>query len=158
MRRSRGLALPQASGRTHISYSATALWRASCSLVHTVDFPSVRVLTLVAAVLLAVTLPAAGQQAEAQPTQRLIAQICRPHAEVEAKLLSDFGERKLGHGISGDGTLVELFAGPSGTFTVVKTSPRGVACIVDFGESWQTLRLLEAAGLLQDGVETGRPF
>jgi hypothetical protein len=88
----------------------------------------------------------------------LILPICRSHAEIEAKLLSDFGERKLGHGISGDGTLVELFAAPSGTFSLVKTPPRGASCIVDFGESWQSLRALEAAGLLDRDRMSETPF
>jgi hypothetical protein len=83
----------------------------------------------------------------------LIVQICLAHADIEAKLLSDFGEKKLGHGISGDGTLVELFIAPTGTFTVVKTSPRGVSCIVDFGESWQTLNALEVTGLSGAEIE-----
>lgn len=88
----------------------------------------------------------------------MIAQICRTHAEIEAKLLSDFGERKLGHGISADGSLVELFAAPGGTFTVVKTSPSGVSCIVDFGEIWQTLNALEAARFPHDGPNKATPF
>ncbi|HEV8392333.1 MAG TPA: hypothetical protein VGQ35_20935 [Dongiaceae bacterium] len=122
------------------------------------DLPSVRVLTLVTAAVLAAVLSALGQPADAESTNRPILQICRTHAEIEAKLLSDFGERKLGHGISGDGNLVELFTAPSGTFTVVKTSPHGVSCIVDFGESWQTLTPLEAAGLSEDGPIAATPF
>ncbi len=94
-------------------------------------------------------IPAPAPADEAQTTQRLIAQICRTHAEIETKLLNDFSERKLGHGISADGTLVELFAAPGGTFTVVKTSPGGMSCIVDFGEIWQVLNPLEAARLPQ---------
>lgn len=88
----------------------------------------------------------------------MILQICRTHAEIEAKLLSDFGETKVGHGISGDGSLVEVYAGPSGTFTVVKTSPGRVSCIVDFGESWQNLAPLEAAGFFEDGLQATTPF
>ena len=88
----------------------------------------------------------------------MILQICRSHAEIEAKLLSNFGERKVGHGVSGDGSLVEIYAGPSGTFTVVKTMPGRVSCIVDFGESWQMLAPLEAARLLDDDPQATTPF
>jgi len=80
----------------------------------------------------------------------LVVPICRTHAEMEAKLLSDFGERKVGYGVSGDGSLVEVYAGPNGSFTVVKTLPGHASCIVDFGESWQMLAPLEAARLLSD--------
>lgn len=121
--------------------------------VHTADFPNVRIFTLAAAAVLAASFLAPAGPALAQPNNRLIAQICFAHAEIEAKLLSDFGEKKLGHGISGDGNLVELFIAPTGTFTVVKTSPRGVSCIVDFGESWQTMNLLEVTGLSEGDLK-----
>ena len=117
-----------------------------------------RALTLAAAAVLAASIPAPGEPAEVQSPNILIAQICRTHAEIEAKLLSDFGERKLGHGVSADGSLVELFAAPGGTFTVVKTSPGGTSCIVDFGEIWQTLNPLEAAGFSEDGSNAATPF
>lgn len=88
----------------------------------------------------------------------MILQICHTHAEIEAKLLSDFGEAKIGHGVSGDGSLVEVYAGPGGTFTVVKTMPGRASCIVDFGESWQMLAPLEAARLLDDDPQAATPF
>ncbi|MGH6892977.1 MAG: hypothetical protein ACREEP_12020 [Dongiaceae bacterium] len=87
----------------------------------------------------------------------MVVQTCLPHAEIEAKLLSDFAEKKFGHGISGDGNLVEVFIAPTGTFTVVKTSPRGVSCIVDFGEGWQTLHQLEAVGFSEDDLKIEPP-
>lgn len=104
--------------------------------------------------MLAASISASG--AEAQPPHRLILQTCRSHAEMEAKLLEDFGEAKIGHGVSGDGSLVEVYAGPSGTFTVVKRLPGRASCIVDFGESWQTLSPLDAARWLEDGPLTTR--
>jgi len=102
---------------------------------------------------LAASFPVPARPALAQSPNLLIAQLCLAHADIEAKLLSDFGEKKLGHGISGDGNLVELFIAPTGTFTVVKTSPRGVSCIVDFGDSWQILNQLEVTGLSADDLE-----
>ena len=109
--------------------------------------PSFRLFTFAAIAVLAASFLVPGQPALAQSTNRLIAQLCLAHAEIEAKLLNDFGEKKLGLGISDDGTLLELFVARSGTFTVVKTSPRGISCIVDFGQGWQTtLNLLEVTG------------
>lgn len=106
--------------------------------------------------MLAASVSASG--AEAQSPNRVILQICRTHAEIETKLLGDFGERKVGHGVSSDGSLVEVYAGPNGTFTVVKTLPGRASCIVDFGESWQTLAPLEAAGFPDDGPQATMPF
>lgn len=88
----------------------------------------------------------------------MIVQLCHAHAEIEAKLLSDFGERKVGYGVSGDGSLIEVYAGPNGTFSVVKTMPGRISCIVDFGESWQMLDPLEAARLLEDSPRATTPF
>lgn len=107
--------------------------------------PSARILITVTAAVLAAAVPAPAPGDEAQPPHRVIAQICRTHAEIESKLGETFGEKKLGHGISADGSLVELFAAPGGTFSVVKTSPGGTSCIVDFGDIWQVLNPLEAA-------------
>jgi hypothetical protein len=109
--------------------------------------------------MLAASFPGPSRPALAQSNNRLIVQMCLAHADLEAKLLSDFGEKKLGLGISGDGNLVELFVAPTGTFSVVKTSPRGLSCIVDFGESWQTLQPLESVGFTpEDFKPVPTPF
>ena len=108
------------------------------------DFPRIHAV-LTAALFIA------GSPALAQSNNRVIGVICHTHAEIEAKLASDFGEKRFGAGISGDGTLFEFFIAPTGTFTVVKTTPKGMSCIVDFGEDWQTLNHLDVTGLPEDG-------
>ena len=75
------------------------------------------------------------------------AQNCLPHDNAGDKLRAEFGEKVLGRGVSGDGTLVEIFLSPSGSFTVIKTTLKGMSCVVDFGEGWQTLNQLESVGL-----------
>ncbi len=80
-------------------------------------------------------------QAPAQP------QACLPHDSANDKLHSEFGEKVLGRGVSSDGTLVEIFLSASGSFTVIKTTPEGMSCVVDFGEGWQTVNQLESVGL-----------
>jgi hypothetical protein len=74
------------------------------------------------------------------------ARACLPHDGVNMKLRHEYGERELGRGVSADGTLIEIFMAPSGTFTVVKTTPGGMSCVVDFGEGWQPLNQLESVG------------
>lgn len=78
---------------------------------------------------------------------------CLPHDNAGDKLRAEFGEKVLGRGVSSDGTLVEIFLSPSGTFTVIKTTPKGVSCVVDFGEGWQTLNQLESVGLTPRDLE-----
>ena len=41
----------------------------------------------------------------------------------------------------------------AGNFTVIKTSPGGVSCIVDFGEGWQSIDDLETALLAPDAPQ-----
>ncbi|HVI91213.1 MAG TPA: hypothetical protein VM659_23150 [Dongiaceae bacterium] len=63
---------------------------------------------------------------------------CLPRNEFAERLQNSFHETSNAHGISVDGTLLEIFVGPEGTFTVAKIMTNGVACIVDFGSDWQT--------------------
>ena len=78
---------------------------------------------------------------------------CMPHEGADDKLRSEYGEKVLGHGVSSDGTLIEIFLAPSGTFTVIKTTPAGLSCVVDFGEGWQTLNQLESVGYTPDDLK-----
>lgn len=88
----------------------------------------------------------AQRPGESKPPSAVPPQACLPHDSAGDKLRNEFGEKVLGRGVSSDGTLVEIFLSQSGTFTVIKTTPKGVSCVVDFGEGWQTLNQLEAVG------------
>ena len=94
--------------------------------------------------------PADAAPPGAAPTQ---ARNCLPHDSADKKLHSEFGEKVLGRGVSSDGTLVEIFMGSGGSFTVIKTTPKGMSCVVDFGEGWQTLNQLESVGLTPDDLK-----
>ncbi len=72
-------------------------------------------------------------------------QICGPHKDLVAQLAARFGEQPVVIGVSDNGHLIEILAQrASGTFTVVATTPQGIACIVIAGEAWEA-RLLRAA-------------
>ncbi len=79
---------------------------------------------------------------------------CMSHDGADDKLRSEYGEKILGHGVSKDGTLVEIYLAPSGTFTVIKTTPSGLSCVVDFGEGWQTLHQLEQVGFTPETLKS----
>jgi hypothetical protein len=123
--------------------------------------PKVLGMCLIAPALVSVSPSAfAGQPVEGQPltqttTPPAAAQrTCLPHDGADAKLRKEFGEKVLGRGISGDGTLVEIFlSSKNGTFTVIKTTPAGLSCVVDFGEGWQTLNQLESVGYTPDDLK-----
>jgi hypothetical protein len=101
--------------------------------------------TILAAVGLAATLlPAAVASAQSHERR---GPACLPHEEAEDQLRQTYNEKKIGRGISGDGNMIEVFMSSAGNFTVIKTSPAGVSCIVDFGEGWQSIEELETAQL-----------
>jgi hypothetical protein len=79
---------------------------------------------------------------------------CMTHDGADDKLRSEFGEKILGHGVSSDGTLVEIYLAQSGSFTVIKTTPAGLSCVVDFGEGWQTLHQLEQVGFTPETLKS----
>lgn len=93
------------------------------------------------------------QQAQ-RPGETPQQRTCMTHEGAGDKLHSQFGEKILGHGVSSDGTLVEIFLAPSGTFTVIKTTPAGLSCVVDFGEGWQTLHQLEEVGFTPETLRS----
>jgi hypothetical protein len=63
---------------------------------------------------------------------------CAARAEVVKMLKDTFGERLVAHGLATSGAVAELFSSPSGSWTIVATSPNGVSCMVGAGESWKT--------------------
>ena len=79
---------------------------------------------------------------------------CMTHDGADDKLRAEFGEKILGHGVSSDGTLVEIYLAQSGSFTVIKTTPAGLSCVVDFGEGWQTLHQLEQVGFTPETLKS----
>lgn len=64
---------------------------------------------------------------------------CAPYADVAAKLASSFGEVPVGMGVSEDGqTAYELLADPKdGSFTWLRVSRDGTACMMTGGVGWQ---------------------
>lgn len=79
---------------------------------------------------------------------------CMTHDGAGDKLRAEFGEKILGRGVSSDGTLIEIYLAQSGSFTVVKTTPAGLSCVVDFGEGWQTLHQLEQVGFTPETLKS----
>ena len=90
---------------------------------------------LVAAVfLLALPVGAAAQRPHHQPGQVP----CGTRDQVVKVLKETYGERAMAHGIAHSGSLAEVFIGPSGSWTIIATSPNGISCMIGSGESWET--------------------
>ena len=60
--------------------------------------------------------------------------VCRPHAEITAKLEKKYGEVLIAMGLAGR-ALFEVYASEKGSFTVLLTRPemKGVTCIQGAG-------------------------
>ena len=79
-----------------------------------------------------------------------VAPRCRGLKDMIVWLRESFNEIDVAHGLSTDGELLEVFASQEGTFTAVKITPGGYACIVDMGVGWQ-MRPRQLDGAALDG-------
>lgn len=64
---------------------------------------------------------------------------CMERTALGDHLARVYGERPAGSGIAGGAQLIEIFAGASGSWTLVVTTPDGRACVAAVGEAWQML-------------------
>jgi len=84
-------------------------------------------LTRAAGIGLAVAMPA---KAETETMN------CAEREAIVAKL-TNYKEEAEAIGLNKDGTLLEVFVSPQGTWTVLLSSPQGQSCIAAIGEAWQ---------------------
>ncbi len=62
---------------------------------------------------------------------------CAERAGVVAKLDAKYGETQRGRGLAFPGAVFEVWASEAtGTWTILKTTPNGWACVVAVGEDW----------------------
>jgi hypothetical protein len=62
---------------------------------------------------------------------------CGERDSVVAKLGDKYGEVRRGVGLAGSTAIFEVWASEAtGTWTILKTTPNGLACIMAVGEGW----------------------
>ncbi|MBM3569331.1 MAG: hypothetical protein FJX46_11340 [Alphaproteobacteria bacterium] len=61
--------------------------------------------------------------------------VCGPRAMFIDGLKQSYGEKPIGRGLA-EGAMVEVLTGPSGSWTIIATDPRGMACVIGSGEAW----------------------
>ncbi|MFB9148739.1 hypothetical protein [Roseovarius ramblicola] len=71
------------------------------------------------------------------------AQPCYPRDAVAEGLRSEYGETLRMRALTSGGHLVELFAAPSGTWTLILTRPDGLSCAMDSGEAIEMVEPVE---------------
>ncbi len=76
---------------------------------------------------------AAQAQAQAQAQTA-----CGKRADMVEDMRQIYGEVRRGYGVSiSEGSVFEVWASDvTGTWTILKTYPNGVACVVEVGENW----------------------
>jgi hypothetical protein len=63
---------------------------------------------------------------------------CGTRDSVVAKLGEKYGEVRRGGGLAGPTAIFEVWASEAtGTWTILKTTPDGFACVMAVGEGWQ---------------------
>ncbi len=63
---------------------------------------------------------------------------CGTRDSVVAKLGEKYGEIRRGGGLAGPTAIFEVWASEAtGTWTILKTSPNGLTCIMAVGDGWQ---------------------
>lgn len=62
---------------------------------------------------------------------------CAERGMATTQLHELYGERRIGYGLAANGSVIELFASPNGSFTVFATLPHGVSCLIATGQSWE---------------------
>ena len=65
--------------------------------------------------------------------------LCGNHDDLVTKLTNEFSETRVGIGLSDNGRVFELFASPNGTWTILVTPPKGLSCLVETGQSWESI-------------------
>lgn len=62
---------------------------------------------------------------------------CAERSKATMQLHELYGERRIGYGLAANGSVIELFASPNGSFTVFATLPDGISCLIATGQSWE---------------------
>lgn len=63
--------------------------------------------------------------------------VCAKRDTIINSLNKSYGEQLNSAGLDNSGNLVEIFASPKGTWTILATTPSGHSCVMAVGESWE---------------------
>ncbi len=74
------------------------------------------------------------------------AAICMHHENLVSFLSGRHDELPRALGLVADRGLMEVYVSPAGTWTIVMTTPTGVACIIAAGDTWEEQQIHADAG------------
>ena len=67
------------------------------------------------------------------------AALCGERRAVIAELEKTYSEAPVSIGLASNGSVIEVLASPSGSFTIILTQPNGLSCVMAAGENWEDL-------------------
>ncbi len=65
--------------------------------------------------------------------------MCGERRAVVENLEQTYSEAPVSIGLASNGSVIEVLASPSGSFTIILTQPNGLSCIMAAGENWEDL-------------------
>ena len=81
----------------------------------------------------------AGVITVAMPVARGESVSCGERHGILEWLEGKFYEKRTAFGLTSDGRVLEVFAAPSGSWTILVTYPGGLSCLVTSGIDWQQI-------------------
>ena len=69
--------------------------------------------------------------------------LCGEHSKVVENLKKNYSEVPVYIGLGNKGTVIEILAAPSGSFTILYTRPNGLSCILAAGAAWEKAKKVE---------------
>ncbi len=65
--------------------------------------------------------------------------MCGERRAVVENLDQTYSEAPVSIGLASNGSVIEVLASPSGSFTMILTQPIGLSCVMAAGENWENL-------------------
>lgn len=65
--------------------------------------------------------------------------VCGTHSAVSNNLKKSYAEVPVSMGVTIGGGVIEVYASPKVTWTLVITQPNGVSCLIAAGQDWEEL-------------------
>ena len=87
---------------------------------------------ILSALVLIIGLSFFAPAASAQP-------VCGTHRAVSDNLKKSYAEAPVSMGVTAGGGVIEVYASPKGTWTLVITQPNGTSCLIAAGKDWEEL-------------------
>ncbi len=81
----------------------------------------------------------ATQTVHAQTVQAQPAPNCATRAQVVDVLAAKYGETRRSIGLAANNTVMELFASPTGSWTITVTLPEGMTCLMASGQGFEAI-------------------